>query len=188
MSFLNSVHQRLNQMNSEVGWPALIDTEHHDQHAEKLANVALARLGPLDDHHDAQGIAMKTVHRYRDSLKAERDGVLGDRANIVGDPDAGLYILLAYEPTHLIALDDPANWEATAKRYLPRFYRSCDIEVTRGCTPTDAPIILPIKTGEFVCVFQCCQRCREWFDEPLEMRENLERSDSGTWWDEADRR
>lgn len=185
MSLLTSIHQRLNQVNSEVGWPALIDTEQHDKLAERMANLALVHFGPLDGHPDAQGLGMKLIQRHRDSLDARPDGFLADHANIAGDAGTGLYVLLAYDPTHAIAISDPAEWEAVASKYLPQSDRFCDVEITVGCTPSNGPLTLPVKVGEFICVFRCCERCLAWFHLAPQIREDTQLNG---WDDDWDRR
>ncbi|MDC9004090.1 hypothetical protein [Mycobacterium marinum] len=191
---LRETHQQLNHalrhatvyVDGKATHPPLVaDFSQIDAQAEKLANVALARFGPLDDHPDARGKALKAIYRYRDSLKAAPDGLFAERANIVGDPDTGLYVLLAYDPTHAIAVSEPSEWKSVASKYLPRFHRSCDMQITIGCTQSNATLIEPVKVGEFIVVFRCCQQCRDFFDEPVQMRENLER---GGWDDDWDRR
>lgn len=178
----HEVHQRINQVNSQIGVPAVLDWTERDEMAERAANATFVRVSELDNHPDAQEIAMKTVHRYRDSLKASPDGLLGDRANIIGE--GSLFALLDFDARYAIALSRDLTWKDVANQHLSNRYRVCDVEATYACDRIGNQV-LAIKTGEFICLYKCCQQCREWFDEPVELRENIAKN---SWWDELDRR
>lgn len=180
----HETHQRINQVNSQIGAPAVLNWVERDEMAEAMADATFyGRISYLDDHPDAQALAMKTIHSYRDSLKAGPDGLMGDRANVIGE--GHLFALLEVNPSYAIALNSNLTWKDVANQHLSIRYRTCDVDKTYGCNPTGGNQVLAVKVGEFICLYKCCQRCREWFDEPVELRANLEKS---TWFDELDRR
>ncbi|MFN6553756.1 hypothetical protein ACP6C7_29120 [Mycolicibacterium septicum] len=163
-------HQRINQINSQVGWPAVLDWAEHDKNVEAMANAALVRLSELDSDPDAHGLALKLVYAHRDHA-------------FITEP--GLCAILAFDPTLAIPLAKLSEWQSVATKYVPKRYTTCDVQITHCCDENQAEGWLAIKTGEFVCVFKCCNGCREHFDMSPDERERFEKNGFS---DEFDRR
>lgn len=186
----HEIHQRINQVNSAIGAPAVLDWTEIDAMSEAMADNLFGRIGPLDSHPDAQNLARDLIDSYRTAVRLPQ--IAGETiiAEHLG-PQYGprtmtrLYALMAIDHRGLVPLSEEFTWQDVAKKYMTN-HRVCDVELWFGCDKYAATIDLPVKLGEFVCLFKCCAKCREWFDEPKELRDDY-RKPTG-WSDEFDRR
>jgi hypothetical protein len=180
-NFLDDCHQRIRQAGSAAGWEHLTNDSdkmaQHDKLAETIAHAGFVRLSYLDRHEAAQEIAMKTIQRYRDSLH---------KCSIAPEiTDVSLLVLFGYDPSIPVPIDELAQLDLIAYKHLSDNYTTCDISVTFGCDPNNAAKIMPVKVGEFVCIYKVCDQCRAWFDLSPHERDCF----GGTGWiDDIDRR
>lgn len=162
-------HQRINQINSQVGWPAVLDWAEHDKNVEAMVNATFARLSDLDRNADAQHLAYKTVQLHRSSADVTVPG---------------LCAIFAHDPTIALPLSAMDDWEPIATQHL-RKYVTCDVSICSMCEPRQANQNVAIKLGEFICIYKCCNGCRAFFDMTPDERE---RFDQSRYFDEIDRR
>jgi hypothetical protein len=181
-------HQRINHAMREAIYtddegrlthpPLVVDFDRIDATTEQMVNASFQRLSYLDGHEDAQEIAMKTIHGYRDSLR-------GEHSTVPDISNGGFLVLFGHDPSIPVAIDELAQWEPIAHKHLSASYKRCNLGITVVCDPTDATKIMAVKVGEFVCVYKVCAQCRDWFDLSPDERDQF--GGSG-WMDDCDRR
>lgn len=162
----HEVHQRINRTNSQIGAPAVLDWAEHDKTVEALVGSTFGRVGPLDEDEEARNLARETIAWHRMS----NETIIGDHAGLQYDPSnpitqARHYGLFSFESRVLFPLSKHFTWQQLADKYLTR-HSVCDIRVSIGCDQNAGTDVLPIRCGEFVCIYKTCVACREWFANP----------------------
>jgi len=160
------MNQRLNQVNSAVGAPAVLDPIEINQMARAIANKGFGRISELDDNEEARNLALETIHEHR----SHTETVVGEHAGTQYDPSIlstmqRVYGLMAFDTRVIFPLSESFTWQQLSDKYLTR-YRVCDVDVSIGCERTNAGLVIAIKSGEFVCIYKTCESCRKWFDQP----------------------
>ncbi|MHA3020885.1 hypothetical protein ACXPWS_11535 [Mycobacterium sp. BMJ-28] len=166
-------HQRINQTLSQAGAPAVLDWPEIDAMAETMADNSMVRVGLLERDPEGRALALETIRKcYRAGLNlmVGSETAMGEHAGLQYDPSKPsmmnrLYALLAVDTAVLFPLSEQFTWKHVAERYLTR-YHVCDVDVSIQCEQTNAVEILPIKQGEFVCIFKACTACVGWFSDP----------------------
>ncbi|SDE22932.1 hypothetical protein SAMN04488581_3622 [Mycolicibacterium neoaurum] len=173
------IRQRINHCYSVAGTverpgpPAFLRDPEIDRMTDVMVDSLLGRISPLDADTEAQNLNRETLKFYREGVcrVAGAETIIGDHDGLQYDPSLSmqttnrLYGLLAFETRFVFPLSREYGWEALADRYL-RNYRRCDIAVALGCDEGNADQIVPIKSGEFICIYKSCAACRAWFDDP----------------------
>ncbi|CDQ43191.1 hypothetical protein [Mycolicibacterium neoaurum] len=166
-------HQRINQVNSQAGAPAVLDWPALDKMAETIANNGFGRISALDDDEEARNLARETILLHRKGVEhvPGAETVIGEHAGPQHDPSLSLqtadrlYGLLAFDTKVIFPLSENFTWRQLSEKYLSR-YRVCDVDVSIGCERTNAGLVIAIKSGEFVCIYKTCESCRKWFSQP----------------------
>lgn len=162
----HEARQRVNRTNSEVGLPAALRDADTDRMTDALIGSVQGKVGPLDGDDEARNLARETIAWHRMSGET----IIGEHAGLQYDPSnpitqARPYGLFSFDARVLFPLSKHFTWLQLAEKYLPR-HRVCDIGVAIGCTESAGTIVLPIRSGEFICIYKSCAACRSWFDDP----------------------
>lgn len=174
------VHQRINQVHSQAGNPAVLDWPDIDQSADEMDALTFARFSTFDEHPEARNLARANLRAHRlyvESNELVGETLIGDHGGMQWDAhdprtQNRLYAIFAFDPRVLYPLCKQWTHEDAAKKYLTR-YTTCDVDVVSNCERTYAHTILDPKSGEFVHLFKCCKPCRAWFDLTPDQREAL---------------
>jgi len=170
------VHQRLNQIASVIGAPAILDTAELDQLAH-AADQAMA-LTSTDEEH--QNLARETIGLYRSAVQLGRQETIMAE-HLSGEYDTGdaltfncQYALLTMDTRGLFPLSQSLTWKDVAAKYLTR-WRYCDVKVSYGCDISSGSTVFAVASGEFVCVYKACSACFEWFSLDADQRDTFRR-------------
>lgn len=157
-------HQRLNQINSQIGAPAMVDTAEIDQ----LAHAADQAMALTLTDSEAQNLARETIALYRTSVQlGGQETIMAEHLSNEYDTGNPLtfncqYGLLAMDTRGLYPLSDAMTWKDLAARYLFK-WRRCDVNICLGCDIDSAANIFAVQSGEFVCIYKACDKCLNWF-------------------------
>lgn len=147
-------HQRLNQVASQTGQPAIPDFSLIDQMAKNANSVRQTQ------HPDMRRLAASSVDSNR------LYGNYEDPSRVIHVDDAGPpYILLGCDPRFRISVHTKSVEQVVAESLSER-YRICDVSAVVGCQTNSASCVLIVGYGEYICLYKCCAVCRAWFGDP----------------------
>lgn len=183
-SFEEQIRQRINQVNSQVGWAAVLPDSfaNQDAVAERIVRNDRTRISGQIDDCTLRAIAKSIVGRSR----GDRSGQLPtyvDRDGQLCDPCEnprfnGLCAIPAFDPAYSILLEETYTWQDVAAKYLAaRNY--CDVRASGYRCASICDRVrenawfadLAVKVGHDIVLFKCCASCRSWLDEPYDTRQ-----------------
>lgn len=170
------VHQRLNQIASVIGAPAIVDTAEIDQ----LAHAADQAMQLTLTDEEAANLARETIGLYRAGVQqGHQETIMAEHLSDEYDTGDALtfnrqYALLAMDTRGLFPLSQSLTWKDVAAKYLKR-WGHCDVKVSYGCDISAGSTVFAVVSGEFVCVYQACSECFDWFSLDADQREVLRR-------------
>ncbi|WP_131808883.1 hypothetical protein [Mycolicibacter sinensis] len=140
------LHQRLEQVASQSGQPAILDYDQIDRLADQIDQLAQTR------NHDLRRLAAKTVDEYRWHLR--NDGPL---TGVTGP-----CVLLGFDPRVAFDMSEYTN-EKLAAKYLARHNR-CGVGAVHDRTifAGKAEHAIKVVYGEYVCLYKACVDCLVW--------------------------
>jgi hypothetical protein len=156
-------YQRLNQINSRVGRPAVMP-EHRaaiDAYTDAFDDDYRRGL-PCDRDPVARRIAGHMVKAHLSIADTDRS-VYGRlcRSHNESQPEtmAKLYALTYTNITYVIPLESEEQINEVVEQLLDR--RRCEACVTRDCDLEQPTEFLTVKRGQYLCLFSICRACKQ---------------------------
>lgn len=154
-----SFWHRLNQQYAEAGATTILPDDWARQEAEDNAIC-------LELPYDRDPVATRIAgHMINNHIKAWDVGKRIVYEGFCPESDATLYLLsYSYHPAYVVALRDPDQLREVEADLQGSPH--CDVRVNRHCGAAtgrrgaEYPVeFLPIKRGEYICVFTACHHC-----------------------------
>ncbi|MDA2890996.1 hypothetical protein PDG61_08745 [Mycolicibacterium sp. BiH015] len=181
MDIMDEIHQQINQLNSEMGWPAVTDFKDLDEIAENMERVSRARMSPLDRNEMAQDLIsewMQELIRPSDGREIEMDLRWYPKYDERDIFTARLFGVARMSPNGELVkvplMDGHGQWRKVGVAYLNSQTR-CQAKLQRQChalsddsmavDPRDLQCY-PIKRGEYIFIVWMCEGCRERLEDP----------------------
>ena len=175
MPFHNETHQRINQVNSAVGWPAVLDWSDIDDMTTVMTATSFGRLSEFDSNPLAQahaGEIMEAVLRPRDGEQIDTDTAWcpGYEKLDEFDPRMIAFIYRTDGNYVRVPLARVDQWREVAGAYLNSESR-CEAHKQPGCASFEDSSswidLQPyaVKRGEHIIILHMCAGCRERLDD-----------------------
>lgn len=197
------VHQRLNQIASVIGAPAILDTAEIDLMAEEAANAAFLKLSDLDTLPMAQAVAAEMIQAASCPTEFDASDIRTDTR--WADESATYRALIRDVNLNLpvwVPLSNPCHWRQVADAYADP-EQKCAAHNHPLCEFYDTDTVwsdlasYAIKRGEIICIVLMCGVCRgrlnnrDWYSESYIQHGAFPWHDDGRRWfndDEWDRK
>ena len=194
MPFHKETHQRINQVNSAVGWPAVLDWSDIDDMTATMTATSFGRLSELDGNPLAQRHAsdiMEAVLRPKEGEQIDTDTAWcpGYEKLDEFDPRIIAFIYRTDGTYVRVTLTSADQWREVAGAYLNSESR-CEAHNQPACAyfeDSSSWIDLQpyaVKRGEHIVILHMCAGCRDYLNFWNGIPENIQTEPQG-WIDEG---